>query len=179
MRRRTLLVAVFLAALAGAVLGSTVTAGSNLLLKADARAVSASLAATVGTGDLNLRAARNANLTAQHVRIVGRDGDFELEHSTSSSASQLNAYYAGTGTRTPISIGEDDGQDVTSLIVGGKPGQTSDLQQWSLASSVALAVDGRGRLRFGDVTFWAAVQNGRVVLYGQPTGGKARVLAAG
>ncbi len=160
---------------AGAI-GSVLGGLSSLLLKADARAVSASLAANTGSGNLNLRSANDLNLTAQHVRVVGRDGNFELEHSPSVAASTLTAFSAGTSTRTPIQIGAGD-QDVLSLVVSGRQGQTNDLQEWSTNGKPLLAVDGRGRLRFGDVTLWAVHRNGRITFYAQAPGEPPRVLS--
>jgi hypothetical protein len=162
--------------LVAGVVGSVLGGLSSLVLQDDARAVSASLAATTGTGNLNLRSGNNLNLTAQHVRIVGRDGNFELEHSPSVAASTITAFEAGTATRTPIQIGSG-GQDVLSLLVSGRTGQTNDLQEWSTGSGSLLAGAGRGRLRFGDVTLWVAHRNGRITFYAQATGGPPHVLS--
>jgi hypothetical protein len=158
-------------------LGSVVGAASMLALKTNTHLVASSLAApAVGTGNLDLQADSNINLTSQHVRIVGRDGNFEFEHAATSPASTLTAYNLGTPTRTPIEIGGAD-QDVLSLLVNGKPDQTNDLQEWAAGGKPLLAVDSRGRLRFGDVTLWVTNRNGTITFYAQAAGQPTRVLS--
>ena len=161
-----------LAGIVGAVIGGL----STLVLRADARAVSQSLAANAGGGVLTLRAKNDLNLTASHVRTVGRDGNFEFEHQAGVPQSTLSSLVAGTSTRTPIRIG-DSNQDVLSLLVEGRAGQTHDLQQWATSGQSLLAIDSRGRLRFGTVTLWTTSRNGRITLYAQAAGGSPRVLA--
>jgi hypothetical protein len=173
--RRVVFLCVFAGLIAGAV-GAVGGSFSTLLLRYDARAISASFAARAGIGNLNLRAARDFNVNAHHVRMISGDGNFELEHGSSVPTSALNSYRAGSGVRTPIQIGDRD-QDVLSLLVSGAPEQTNDLQQWSTGGTSLLAVDGRGRLRFGRVTVWVASRGGRIVLYARTSGGPARVLS--
>jgi hypothetical protein len=173
---RRIVLLVLLTGLFAGVVGSVVGAMSVLLLKTDARAVSASLAARVGNGTLDLQAARDLNLNAGHVRIVGRDGNFELEHSGNVPASTLSAYEVGTATRTPIQIGGAD-QDVLSLLVAGQSGQAHDLQEWAAGAQPVLAVDSRGRLRFGNVTLWAANHNGKITLYAKDPGEPVQILS--
>lgn len=108
--------------------------------------------------------------------VVGRDGNFELEHSPSAAASVLSAFNAGTTTQTPVQIGAG-AQDVVPLLVSGRTAQASDLQQWSAGGRPLLAVDGRGRLRFGEVTLWATNRNGEITFYAQVAGRPARVLS--
>lgn len=110
---------------------------------------------------MNLRAARTFNVNAEHVRIVGRDGDFELEHSRRAPTTLLNAYIFGTSQRTPVQIGDDeDHQDVLGLLIGGTYGQKNDLQEWAPGRKVLAAIDSHGRLRLGQVTLSTTVKNG-------------------
>src|SRR5262249_19323069 len=147
-------------ALLGAIVGGLVTGVILLAADGNVRALSGSLGAL--KGNLNLRAKDNFNVTAGHVRLVGRDGDFELEHASDLPGSRLVAYKLGTGTRTPIMVGLDDGQNVTPLVVTGSSAQKTDLQQWVAGGgNPALAIDSQGRLRFGNVTIWAASRNGK------------------
>ena len=113
-----------------------------------------------GTSDLELFARTDLNALANHIRLGGRDGNFEFEHAASRPYSHLNAYFIGTNTRTPILIGGDE-QDVTSLIVTGESDQKNDLQQWTPGGKVKIAIDGQGRLRLGTVrivTRWCAAR---------------------
>ena len=48
----------------------------------------------------------------------------------------------------------------------------------ALVGGVALAVDSSGRLRFKNVTFWAASVGGKVVLDAQSADGRLHQLAA-
>jgi hypothetical protein len=118
------------------------------------------------------------NVTAGHVRLVGKDGNFEFEHGSQTDVSRLNSYYAGTGTRTPVAVGGADGQDVVALIAQASPAQKRDIQQWLSGSKVALAVDSKGRLRFGNITIWAAPRGGKIALYAQLQGAAPHVLAS-
>lgn len=130
-----------------------------------------------GTSDLELFAGTDLNALANHIRLGGRDGNFEFEHAATREVSHLNAYVIGTNTRTPFLIGGDE-QDVTALIINGKPRQTRDLQQWTTGGQVRAAIDGQGRLRLGSVRLVASVQNGRAVLTAVLPNGKKQVLAA-
>jgi hypothetical protein len=134
-----------------------------------------------GSKDLSLNAADTLNATAAHVRIVGRDGNFEFEHGAGVAASRLNSYYAGTATRTPIAIGGGaEGQDLVALIVQGLLGQKHDLQQWQApAGKTVAAIDGRGGLRLGAVTLTTAIRQGHAVLLAILPSGKTEVLATG
>jgi len=128
--------------------------------------------------DLELFAGSDLNALANHIRLGGRDGNFEFEHGTGNPYTHLNAYFIGTSTRTPILIGGDE-QDVTSLIVTGRTNQKNDLQTWTLGGKAKVAVDGRGRLRLGDIALTAAVQRGKVVLTATLPNGTKQVVAIG
>ena len=172
-----MLLLVLVVGILGGAIGSAAGGSSALVLRGDTRAVSTALNANAGSGVLSLRAANDINLMAQHIRVVGRDGNFEFEHGTSTAASTLSSYVAGTSTRTPIRIGHSN-QDVLSLLVDGLPKQTSDLQEWSTGGTSLLAVDSLGRLRFGTITLWAASRKGRIVTYAQAPHGKPQVLSS-
>ena len=107
------------------------------------------------------------------------DGNYEFEHGKQVPETHLNSYYEGTPTRTPISVGGDDGQDVLSFIVRGKLGQKHDLQQWAPGGKVATAIDGNGHLRLGQVTLTAEVGHNTVELVAHLPNGKRVVLAHG
>ena len=128
---------------------------------------------------LELFAIGDVNVTCSHVRLVSRDGNFEFEHDPKVATSTLNAYVDGTGTRTPITIGGWDAQDIVSLIVGGAAGQRKDIQQWRSGGTTVAAIDGSGHLRLGPLTLVAAVEGGRAMLYAQLPDGSRQVLAAG
>jgi hypothetical protein len=131
----------------------------------------------VSAADLNLRSARSFNVNAGHVRLVGRDGNFELEHETSIPASTLRAYDVGTGKRTPVQIGySGDGEDVVALRVAGTPGQRNDLQQWTDGKRVLAAIDGKGGLRLGAVTLTTEVRSGVPYLIARTRSGEAFAL---
>lgn len=130
------------------------------------------------SSDLELFAQQDLNALATHIRLGGRDGNFEFEHGPQREASHLNAYFIGTSTRTPFVIGGDE-QDVTSLIITGKLGQKNDLQQWAPSNQVKVAIDGQGRLRLGNVTLLASIQKGRVVLSALLPNGTKQKLATG
>ena len=143
---------------------------------------SGSPSATVGTvqsaHDLHLNAGQNVDIFGNHVRIGGKDGNFEFESYTDES--HLNAYGVGSPVRHPISVGGGDDQDVVGFIVRGKSGgQSSDIQQWQVGDDVVAAIDGKGRLRLGSITLRAAVRNGKEVLLATFPDGKTQVVAAG
>jgi hypothetical protein len=131
-----------------------------------------------GTSDLELFAGSDLNALANHIRLGGRDGNFEFEHARDRPFTHLNAYFIGTSTRTPILIGGDE-QDVTSLIVTGKQDQKNDLQQWAPGGKIKAAIDGQGRLRLGTVRIVAAVQRGKAVLTAILPDGTRQTLATG
>jgi hypothetical protein len=128
---------------------------------------------------MDIDAAGDLDVTAGHLRMVTRDGNYEFEHSISTTYSLLNSYYLGTPTRTPIAVGGyADGQDVVSLIVRGVQGQKNDLQQWVGSGKVDTAIDGNGRLRIGSVTLTTRIVNGKAELLAVLPGGKVERLAA-
>jgi hypothetical protein len=131
-----------------------------------------------GTSDLELFAGNDLNALANHIRLGGRDGNFEFEHGKDRPFTHLNAYYIGTSTRTPILIGGDE-QDVTSLIVTGQQDQKSDLQQWAPGGKVKAAIDGQGRLKLGSVRIVASVSRGKAVLTAILPDGTRQTLATG
>jgi hypothetical protein len=131
-----------------------------------------------GTSDLELFAGTDLNALANHIRLGGRDGNFEFEHARDRPFTHLNAYYIGTNTRTPILVGGDE-QDVISLIVTGQQDQKNDLQQWTPGGKVKVAIDGQGRLRLGTVRIVAAVQRGKAVLTAILPDGTRQTLATG
>jgi hypothetical protein len=147
--------------LAGSAVGALVSKTSFAWMSGDEGAY---VGRPDGTSDLELFAGSDLNALANHIRLGGRDGNFEFEH--------------GTSTRTPILIGGDE-QDVTSLIVTGRANQKNDLQAWSLGGKAKVAVDGRGRLRLGDIALSAAVQRGKVVLTATLPNGTKQVIATG
>lgn len=104
-----------------------------------------------GLGTVALDAQDDLDVTAGHVRFVSTDGNYEFEHGPAVPETHLNSYVKGTPTRTPISVGGTDGQDVLSFVVRGKAGQRNDLQQWQPGGRTTLAVDGHGRLRIGEI----------------------------
>jgi hypothetical protein len=128
---------------------------------------------------LDIDAVGDLDVTAGHLRMVTRDGNYEFEHSIGTTYSLLNSYYLGTPTRTPIAVGGyADGQDVVSLIVRGVQGQTNDLQQWVGSGKVDSAIDGQGRLRIGSVTLTTRIVHGKAQLLAVLPGGKVQRLAA-
>lgn len=132
------------------------------------------------TGELSVFAKTDVNVLANHIRLAANDGNFELEHGGGREASHLIAYdFSGDGnTRTPIVIGGGDSQDIVSLIVDGKRNQTHDLQQWATAGAVKVAVDGRGRLRVGQITLTTQLVKGKAQLVAVLPGGARQVLAS-
>jgi hypothetical protein len=131
------------------------------------------------TGTVSVQASGDFNVVAHHVRFGTFDGNYEFEHSHSVPETHFNSYYVGTPTRTPISVGGDDGQDVLSFIVRGRHGQKHDLQQWAPSGKVTAAIDGNGNLRLGPATLTVEVVNGYVELVARINGGKPVVLARG
>ncbi|HET8892532.1 MAG TPA: hypothetical protein VFM96_00340 [Gaiellaceae bacterium] len=130
-----------------------------------------------GSGSLVLAASQDINLLAGHVRLMSGDGGFSLVHPPSASAATINAYYVGTPTRTPVAIGNGVG-DVTSLVVAGSSGQSSDLQQWTSSGQTVAAIDAAGHLRLGGVTLEPQIIGGRVYLYAMTQAGR-QLLAVG
>ena len=116
------------------------------------------------------------NLRASHVRLMSDDGEFEFVHPLGSPTASLNAFYLGTSIRTPIQIG--DSESATGLIVAGKRGQRSDLQQWTLSGQTVAAIDAEGRLRLGQITLDPELVNGRVELYAL-VGSQKQLVAEG
>jgi hypothetical protein len=161
--------------LAGSAVGALVSKTSFAWMSGDEGAY---VGRPDGTSDLELFAGSDLNALANHIRLGGRDGNFEFEHGTGNPYTHLNAYFIGTSTRTPILVGGDE-QDVTSLIVTGRTNQKNDLQAWSLGGKAKVAVDGRGRLRLGDIALTAAVQRGKVVLTATLPNGTKQVIATG
>jgi hypothetical protein len=133
--------------------------------------------AGASAGTITVQASGDFDVVAHHVRFGTFDGNYEFEHSHSVPETHLNSYYVGTPTRTPISVGGDDGQDVLSFVVRGHHGQKHDLQQWAPSGKVTAAIDGNGNLRLGPATLTVEVVNGYVELVAQVTGGKRVVLA--
>jgi len=132
-----------------------------------------------GSGVMEINAASDLDVTAGHLRLVTTDGNYEFEHGVNSGDTLLNSYYLGTPTRTPIAVGGySDGQDIVSLIVRGMQGQRHDLQQWDTSGVVSAAIDGRGRLRLGQVTLTTRIVQGKAQLLAALPGGKQEVLAA-
>ncbi len=116
------------------------------------------------------------NLRASHVRLMSDDGEFDFVHATNSPTASLNAFYLGSSTRTPVQIG--DSESATGVIVEGKRGQRSDLEQWTLSGQTVAAIDAQGRLRLGAVTLDPELVHGRVELYAL-VGSKKQLIAQG
>jgi hypothetical protein len=161
--------------LAGSAVGALVSKAAFAWMSGD---TSSYVGRPDGTSDLELFAGGDLNALANHIRLGGRDGNFEFEHATNREVSHLNAYFIGTSTRTPIMIGGDE-QDVTSLIVTAKPSQKSDTQQWLQGAQVKVAIDGQGRLRLGTVRLVAGVSRGKAVLTAILPDGTRQTLATG
>lgn len=91
------------------------------------------------------------------------DGYYEFEHS---DASPNTVFLAKTqaGAPTSMTIGTDDGQDVTPLVVSGQAGMPNDLQTWQLGSDGVSAIDSEGRLRINGITLAPTINNGKVGL---------------
>jgi hypothetical protein len=119
----------------------------------------------------------DANVIGDRVRVQSRTGDFEFEHSNAQPVSTFRAYNIGTGTRTPIQIGDSANKPITQLIVAGKKGQASPLQAWNASGKQVAAIDSRGRLVLGRITISAVVRHGRVVLIAVLPNGSQQVLA--
>ena len=131
-----------------------------------------------GQQTLSLSAAQDVDILGNHIRLGGKDGNFELESYTPES--HLNAYAIGSPNRHPVSVGGGDDQDVVGFIVRGKQdGQTSDLQQWQVGDNVIAAIDGQGRLRLGSIVLDETVRNGKVALEAILPNGKHQVIASG
>lgn len=128
---------------------------------------------------LLLVAAGDLNIGANHFRFGSTDGNYEFEHGSQAPYTRLSSYYIGTPKRTPIVVGGNDGQDVLSLLVQGKAGQTNDLQEWTSGTNVGTAVDGNGNLRLGNVVLLAKIVDGHVELIAQLPDGTTQVLAFG
>jgi hypothetical protein len=140
----------------------------------------ASVGHPAGTEDLVLHAAGSINFRAGHIRLGSNSGRYLFEHGPSSANAMLLAYYIGTPTRTPIQIGNGDGQKVTPLVVAGTSGQKSDLQQWTASGEPVAAIDAQGRLRIGSITIYPKLEDGRVVLMALlPDGSVQRLTPAG
>ena len=92
-----------------------------------------------------------------------RDGYYEFEHS---AASPNTVFLPGTQTGSPTSmtVGKDDGQDLTPLIVSGQAGMTDDLQTWQLGDSELSGIDSQGRLRIDGIVLRPALVNGKIEL---------------
>jgi hypothetical protein len=128
---------------------------------------------------LVLDASGDLDMGANHLRFGANDGNYEFEHGAGTPVTHLNSYFIGTPTRTPIQIGGNDGQDVLSLLVQGKLGQTHDLQDWEAGTTVQTAIDGNGNLRLGDVVLKAMIVNGHVELIAVLPDGSTQLLAFG
>jgi hypothetical protein len=128
-----------------------------------------------GTNDLTVSALDDVNLLGDHIRIQGRDGNFEFENQ--SGRSRFLAYLIGTSKRTPIAIGADEGADIVQLVVAGTRSQQSDLQQWTQAGKTVAAVDAHGGLRLGNVTLTTRTYAGVVELVAVLPDGSTHVLA--
>ena len=134
----------------------------------------------IDAGNIHASAGGDINIGAGHLRVGGVDGNFELEHGAQAPTSSLDAYFIGSATRTPITIGTADRQSVTSLVVTGTQNQANDLQQWTTGDgTVSVAVDGRGRLRLGKLTLALKLVGGRAQLVAILPDGSQQVLALG
>jgi len=128
-----------------------------------------------GTNTLVVQAAGDIDLRAYHTRMMSDDGQFVFAHPTSTPTASLNAYFLGSSTRTPIQISQPEPTDSptlqnptslpTALIVAGTAGQRADLEQWTLSGKTVAAIDGKGRLRIGNITLDPVLVNGQVKLY--------------
>src|ERR1041385_4258907 len=56
------------------------------------------------TGVMEINSASDLDVTAQHLRIVTADGNYEFEHGVDTSQTLLNSYFLGTPQRTPIAV---------------------------------------------------------------------------
>jgi hypothetical protein len=133
-----------------------------------------SVAGPAGTDDLELRALRDLNASAKHIRLVGNDGNFEFENRT--GVSHLNSYIAGTGTRTPLTVGGGDGQNVIGWIVDSGLSQTADIQQWRKNGAILSAIDSRGRLRLRGIALDLVYKRHRLALRATLRDGSTRYL---
>ena len=127
---------------------------------------------------LQIQAAGDLDIGAGHIRMGTQDGNYEFEHSSLVQETHLNSYYIGTPTRTPISVGGDDGQDVLSFVVRGMAGQKNDLQQWAAGGRTTVAIDGHGRLRLGQVVLQTEIVQGRAQLVATLPDGTRQLLAS-
>jgi len=109
---------------------------------------------------LNLSASTGINLTANHLKLVGNDGNLELQ--STSGSTRLNSYVAGSTTRNSIIIGGGDTQNVTSLVVDSGSTQTADILQLDKNGSVLTAFDSQGRLRLNGITVELKVISGNL-----------------
>ena len=114
---------------------------------------------------MRIYAERDLNVLARHVRIEAQDGNIELE-SSGPAPTRLNPYTIGSATRKPLQIGQDDGQDLLSLIVDGHAGQRNPLQEWRAAGVPVAAIDAGGslHLRGAVIMFQASKRTYRLVV---------------
>jgi hypothetical protein len=110
------------------------------------------------SSELDLYAGADMNLTAQHIRFGGQDGNFEFENKTGHS--RLNAYRFGSPARTPILIGGGDDQNVTGLMLDSGAGQTADVVQFQKNGITLSAIDSQGHLRLAGITLRLRVFRG-------------------
>lgn len=141
-----------------------------------------------GSNTLVLQAAGDLDMRAFHTRMMSDDGEFEFVHPKSTPTASLNAYFLGSSTRTPIQISQPEPTDnpalqnpaslPTSLVVAGTAGQRADLQQWTLSGKTVAAIDGKGRLRLGNITLLPQLVKGQVRLYAL-VGSRKQLIAQG
>jgi hypothetical protein len=112
------------------------------------------------TSTLNISAPTGINLTANHLKLVGNDGNLELQ--STSGSTRLNSYVAGTTTRNPIIIGGGDSQNVTGLVIDSSSTQTADILQLDKNGTVITAFDSQGRLRLNGIAVELKVINGNL-----------------
>lgn len=114
----------------------------------------ASVYEPAGTKDLEIHAAQDINLLAQHLRFGGKDGNFEFESNTGRSL--LLAYTIGSATRLPIVIGGNNGTaqpNFVGLQLDANAGQTVDVLQVRDANGTVMAgVKPSGDVRAPSVT---------------------------
>lgn len=103
------------------------------------------------------------------------DGYYEFEHSAASPDTVFLPETQAGGPST-MTFGEDDGQDVTPLVVSGQAGMADDLQTWQLGDSVPAAIDSEGRLRINGVVLQPTISRGRVELEAILPDGSSQLL---
>jgi len=113
-----------------------------------------------GSPDLNAYATSDFNVTANHIRLVGNDGNIEFENGN--GVTHINSYKRGTATRNPITIGGGDEQNVTGLILDSGSTQTADIQQFRKNGTTLTAIDSQGRLRISGIPVELKVINGNL-----------------